>query len=76
MSRVIFFNGASYRNIRVFETLCERRLYCVFVLLLDNPWRSRKDAEGAFSLACVGRLAGLEERTKQFGPLFSWEKIN
>jgi hypothetical protein len=67
----MYLNGVSYRNIWVFEPLCKRRLYCVFVLLLDNPWRSRKDSEGALPLASIGRLAGLEERTKQFGPLFS-----
>ena len=61
----------TYRDIVIFETLGENADNGVLVLLLDDTGGGCEDSEGSLSKTRIGRLAGLEENTKQLGPLIA-----
>lgn len=59
---------ATYLDTAVLEALEKHFLYSSLVFSLDDTWGCGKHSEGAFTHACVGRLAGLEQGMKQLDP--------
>jgi hypothetical protein len=54
-------SASAYRDGFVEEALLKSLRDRLFMILLDDPWCRRENAEGRFSLAYVGCLAELKQ---------------
>lgn len=61
----------TYGDVVISQTLGENTNNGLLMLLLDNARGRSKNSEGCFPHTCLGRLAGLEQYTQQFGPLLT-----
>lgn len=61
----------TYGNVVILESLGENTDNSILVLLLDDTGGGCEDSEGSLSETRIGRLAGLEENTKQLRPLIA-----
>lgn len=64
--------GQAYRDIVILESLGKDSKDSIFVLLLNYAGGGCENAEGSLAKTGVARLAGLEENTKQLGPLVAY----
>lgn len=61
----------TYRDVVILEALAKDLNDSIFVLSFDDTGGSRKDAVCGFTQAGFRALAGLEQNTKKFRPLFA-----
>ena len=61
----------TYSDAVIPKTLGEYTQHGIFVLLLDDSRRGRKNAKSGLPQTGLGRLAGLKEKREKFRPLFS-----
>lgn len=64
--------GQVYRDVVILEALSEDSEDSIFVLLLNNAGGGCENAEGSLAKTGFARLTGLEENTKQLGPLVAY----
>ena len=63
----------TYSDVLILESLCENANDGILVLLLNDTGGGCEDSESSLSKTRIGRLAGLEQDTKQLGPLVAYK---
>ena len=70
-SVLIEFGRFPYRNVRIFEALCECTQYHLFVLLFNDARGSRENPESSLPLSRILGLAESEEFVEELWPIFA-----